>query len=116
MKVGFDLNGTIDEDPVSFESLMSALRANGHKVVILTGCSAPTPTKQDRREKKHLLNSIGCGHCYDKLVVFGDPPHKAKAKWIKKHHVDLYIDNSVQNVQLAAPYCTVLLAWNDKAD
>lgn len=116
MKIALDLNGTIDSDPVTFESLMSALMAAGHQVVVLTGCSATKPTKKDKKEKKHLLNSIGCGHCYDKLVVFGDPPHKAKAKWIAKHHVDLFIDNSVQNVQLAAGDCTVLLAWNDKAD
>ncbi len=116
MKVGLDLNGTVDEDPATFQSLMSSLRAAGHQVVILTGCSAPKPTKADKREKKQLLEEIGCGHCYDKIVLFGDPPHKAKAKWIRKHHVDLYIDNSVANAQLAAPYTTVFLAWNDKVD
>jgi len=116
MKVALDINGTIDADPVDYESLMSALRAAGHQVVILTGCSSPKPTKADIKEKADYLQSIGCGHCYDKLKVFGDPPHEAKAKYCKKHHVDILIDNSVKNAQLASEHCTVLLPWNDKQD
>lgn len=116
MKVAFDLNGTIDADPVAYESLMSALMAAGHQVVVLTGCSAPKPTPKDYQEKAQLLESLGCGKCYDKLVLFGDPPHKAKAKWCKKHGVDILIDNSVKNAQLADKFCTVLLPWNNKAD
>jgi hypothetical protein len=106
IRVGLDLNGTIDEDPVTFQSLMEALMAAGHQVVVLTGCSSKKVTPKDIEEKAEYLNSIGCGHCYDKLRVFGDPPHKAKAKWIHKHKLDLYIDNSVQNCQLAAPFTT----------
>lgn len=115
-KIALDINGTIDSDPAVYESLMSALMAAGHQVVILTGCSSPKVTKQDIAEKKHLLESIGCGKCYDQLVVFPDPPHKAKAKWCQKHNVDMLIDNSVKNAQLASEYCTVLLPWNNRAD
>lgn len=115
-KIAVDINGTIDAAPAVFESLLSALRAAGHQVVILTGCSAPKPTKQDVAEKAQLLESLGCGACYDKLVVFGDPPHKGKAKWCKKHNVDCLIDNSVKNAQLASKYTTVLLPWASKVD
>ena len=116
MKVALDIDGTIDSAPADFETLMSALRAAGSQVVVLTGCSSTKPTKRDKAEKAEYLESLGCGHCYDKLVVFGDPPHKAKAKWCKRHKVDILIDNSVKNAQLASAYCTVLLPWNNKAD
>lgn len=116
MLVCLDIDGTIDADPVSFESLMSALTAAGHRVVILTGCSSKKPGPRDLADKRRYLNSIGVGHCYDEVVVFGDPPHKAKAKWLKKHNADILIDNSVKNAQLAASFCTVLMPWNNKAD
>lgn len=116
MKFAFDIDGTIDSDPAAFQTLMSALRAGGNQVVIITGCSSKKPTKQDKAEKAEYLEHLGCGDCYDKLVVLGDPPHKKKARYCKKHHVDILIDNSVKNAQLAADYCTVLLPWNNKAD
>lgn len=116
MMVALDIDGTVDSDPTVMQSLMAALMAAGHQVVILTGCSSPTPTKQDKEKKAQYLQSIGMGKVYDKLVVFGNPPHKAKAKWCKKHHVDLLIDNSIQNAKLASKYCLVLVPWNTLQD
>lgn len=116
MKVAFDIDGCIDSDPSTFGSLMSALKAAGHQVLVLTGCSSKHVTPQDVQEKAQYLNSLGLGHCWDKLVVFGDPPHKAKAKYCGKKGVNLLVDNSVQNAQLASKYCTVLLPWNTKTD
>lgn len=116
MRVGFDIDGTVDADPPVFLSLMEALRAAGHQVVVLSGCSEKHVHPKDVEEKKQYLRSLGMGNAYDKLVVFGDPPHKAKAKWIRKHKLDLYIDNSVANAQLADKYCTVLLPWASKTD
>ena len=116
MRVAFDIDGTTDLDPSVFASLMSALKAAGHNVVILTGCSEKKPTQQDLDEKAQYLKSIGQGSCWDELVVFGDPPHKAKAKWVKKNHVDLLIDNSAENADLAAKHCVVLVPWNSMID
>lgn len=115
-RIAFDIDGALDSDPPLFLSLMQALRAAGHNVVVLTGCSSPRPTATDLQEKQQYLRSLGFGHAYDKLVVFGDPPHKAKAKWCKRHNVDALVDNSVRNAQLASDYCTVLLPWNTKTD
>ena len=114
--VAIDIDGSADSDPPVFQSLMAALMAAGHQVVILTGCSSPTPTKQDKEKKAAYLQSIGLGKCYNQLVVFGDPPHKAKAKWCKKNNVDLLIDNSVQNAKLASKYCLVFVPWNTLQD
>lgn len=114
--MAFDINGTLDSDPPVFLSLMEALRAAGHQVVILTGCSEKHVHPKDVQEKKEYLRSLGMGSAYDKIVVFGDPPHKAKARYCKKHGVDILVDNSVANSQLADKYCTVLLPWASKTD
>lgn len=116
MVVAFDIDGTLDLDPADMQSLMAALKAAGHQVVVLTGCSEQTPTQNDVAQKTQYLKSLGMGSCYGLLVVFGDPPHKAKAKWCKKHNVALLFDNSVKNAKLASKYCTVLLPWASKTD
>lgn len=116
MKVGLDLDGTLDADPSVMASLMNALKAAGHRVVVMTGSSQKHPDQQDLQEKANYLRSLGLQDAYDELVVFGDPPHKAKAKWIKKNHVDLYIDNSAENAELASKYCLALVPWNTMID
>lgn len=112
MHIGFDVDGVLDENPAMFASLMNALRAAGHRVTILTGCSAKVPTQQDFQEKAQYLKSLGMGSAWDDMVVFGDPPHKAKAKWCKKNHLDALVENDVQNANRASKYCTVLVVWN----
>lgn len=97
-------------------SLMMALKAAGHNIVILTGSSDKKPTQQDLKDKAQYLKSLGMGSAYDEMVVFGDPPHKAKAKWIKKNKVDLLIENSAENAALSEKYCTVLVVWNSLID
>lgn len=116
LHVGVDIDGTADQDPSVMASLMMALKAAGHRVTILTGASAKKPTQQDLDEKANYLNELGQGACWDDMVVFGDPPHKAKAKWIKHNKVDLLLDNSAMNADLAAKHCTVLVPWNSMID
>ncbi len=116
MKVAFDIDGTVDSDPAVFQSLLMALKAAGHQVIILTGVSSETVSPSDVESKKQYLNSIGLGKCYNQIVCFGDPPHQAKAQWIKKNKVDLFVDNSAANAQLAADHCLVLVPWNTLID
>ena len=112
MHFAADIDGTLDLDPSSMASLLNALRSAGHRVSVLTGASTPHPTQRDADEKENYLRSLGMAHAWDTLVVFPDPPHKAKARWIRKHSVDLYIDNDTTNAEYASRYCTVLLPWN----
>ena len=116
IKIGVDIDGTADVDPQVMQSLMSALMAAGHQVIILTGCSSKEPTQQDFDEKAQYLESIGLGDCWDEMVVFGDPPHKAKSKWVKKNGVDLLFENSASNAKLASKYCPVFVCWNSLTD
>ena len=112
MHLGVDIDGTADADPKNMASLMSSVKAAGHRISILTGGSTTkTPTKEEVQAKADYLKSLGMGSCWDKLVVFPDPPAKGKAKWCKKNDVDILIDNSAANAQLASEYCTVLVPW-----
>lgn len=116
MKVAVDVDNTADAAPDVFQSLLSALKAAGHTVVILTGCSSDTATQRDWDEKAAYLSSLGLGACWDELVVFSSPPHKGKAKWCAKHHVDLLIDNSTKTADLATSGCVVLVPWATRSD
>ena len=116
MRIAWDIDGTLDEDPAVMASMMNALRAAGHNNVILTGASDKKPTQDDFDKKVGYLKSLGMGAAWDHMVVFGDPPHKAKAKYCKKHGVDLLVDNSAENAELAADSCTVLVPWNSMID
>jgi hypothetical protein len=111
MLVGVDIDGTVDADPPVFLALMQALRSAGHRVVILTGCSATRCTPDDIEQKKEYLSSLGLAEAYDQLVVFGDPPSGPKAEWLKANGADLLIDNDRGNAQAASSQCLVLLPW-----
>ena len=111
MKVGIDIDGSADSAPKEFQSLMAALRAAGHKVVILTGVSSPKVTAQDVQEKENYLRELGLGESYDKLKVFSNPPSQAKAAYCAKHGIDILIDNNTKTARLADKYCVVLVPW-----
>lgn len=93
-------------------SLLCALRAAGHRVSVLTSCAKPNPGQSDLEEKAGYLRSLGLGNAWDTLVVMPWPPAKHKAKWCRKHDVDILIDNNSTNAQLASESCTVLVPWN----
>lgn len=112
MLAGFDIDGTLDLDPPLFLSLMQALRAAGHRVVVLTGCSGETVEQQDLDDKQEYLAKLGMAKAYDELVVFPDPPHKPKAEWLKAHKADVLFDNSKKNAK-SAP-CPVLVPWQSR--
>ena len=112
MHVGVDLDGTVDLDPANMASLMTALRAAGHRVSVLTGASTKHPTQDDLDNKADYLRELGMGSAWDSLVVFPSPPAKPKAKWCRKHHVDILIDNDANNAQAASKHCAVLVPWN----
>ena len=109
---GVDIDGCLDENPALMGSILNALRSAGHRVTVMTGCSAKVPTQGDFDEKAQYLKSLGLANAWDDMAIFGDPPHKAKAKYCKTHHVDCLIDNDVQNLNRASKYCTTLAVWN----
>ena len=114
MLVAFDVDGTIDAYPEVCQSLMSALRAAGQRVVVITGCGADTPTPQDTIDKTGYLASLGCANCYDQLVVLGNPTDELKAKWLKANNADLLIDNDKGNAKAAAEVCPVFVPWQTR--
>lgn len=114
MLAAFDIDGTIDADPALYLSLMQALRAAGHRVAVLTGCSSAEVTPEDVADKQTYLQNLGVGQAYDQLAVFADPLHEAKAEWLEANKADVLFDNSKANAK-AAP-CLVLVPWQTKVD
>jgi hydroxymethylpyrimidine pyrophosphatase-like HAD family hydrolase len=114
MLVAFDIDGTLDANPPVFLSLMQALRAAGHRVAVLTGCSGPKVTPENIVGKEEYLQKLGFGAAYDQLVVFPDPPAERKAEWLKTNKADVLIDNSIENVKAAADYCLCLVPWQTR--
>ncbi len=111
MLVAMDIDGCLDADPVNMGSLMAALKGAGHRIAILTGASGP-PTQADVEAKRNYLNELGMGALWDTLVVLPRPPHKAKARWVRRNGVDLMFDNTMANAKHASKYCTVLMPFN----
>ena len=115
MRVGFDLDGTIDSDPKVFGDLMRSLRRAGHEVLVLTGSGQPHVDTDEVAKKVQRLKQLGVGDAYDRLVVFAETNiAKAKAAYCKKKSIALLIDNNVENAQLASHHCTVLVPWNTR--
>ena len=114
MLVACDIDGTLDSEPRVMQSLLMALRAAGHKVVIVTGCSTTQVTQADIDDKTGYLQSLGCANCYDQLVVVADPADENKAAWLKSNKADLLIDNAIANAKAAKDICPVLVLWQSR--
>lgn len=100
---------------------MSSLQAAGHVISVVTGVENK-PSKQDTEDKANFLNALGCGECYDNLVVLDHSPdkdtdlHDEKAKWLTDNGVDVFIDNNTKNAKAAikAGVPLVLVPWATK--
>jgi hypothetical protein len=115
MRVAFDIDGVLDAFPSQMHYLMTALKAAGSYVCIITGASHDKVTPQDVQAKQHLLTSLGFGkESYDDLVVLPMPHPQNKAKYIKDNKISLLIDNSKDNAKKACKYVPVLILWNSR--
>lgn len=116
--IGCDIDGTITSAPEQFETLLSALRAAGHRVTVITGSSNSPVTQNDFTEKVKYLTGLGCVGCYDDLVVIGAEGKqlaKAKAKYCESEGIDIFIDNDLDNAQRATPVVPlVLVPWTTR--
>jgi len=115
MQVAFDLDNTIDAAPKQMQSMMSAFKAAGYKVVVLTGTENEV-TETVWQAKANYLNELGCGACWTQLVVLAhgkNGPSEVKAEWCKDNDVDVLIDNSKDNARaaIAAGVPLVLVPW-----
>lgn len=110
--VAVDVDGTADAAPTIFLSLMQALRAAGHRVVVVTGSSASTVTQDELEAKATYLQNLGLGEAYDELVVIADPAPEDKAQWLKDNGADLLIDNRKATCKIAP--CLALCPWQTR--
>jgi len=120
MKVAVDLDNTIDANPKEMQSLMAALMAAGHSVVVLTGTAEDTATKDIWDKKSQYLDELGCSNCWNSMTIVASPDgsgSKGKAKWCDDNGVDILIDNSKENAREAtsAGVPLVLVPWANRS-
>jgi hypothetical protein len=99
-----DLNDTITAYPEQMKLLMESLQAAGHEVHVLSGWEAEHADETALKEKQAQLEELGCGSCYDKLVVVADPKnHVAEQKCNYMRHVgsEILVDNNRKNGKAA---------------
>ena len=116
MRVAVDIDGTINAAPGEFLALMTALKASGVMVTVLTGSADDPVTQKDFDEKVQFLTGLGCGECWYDMTVLGatgDDLSAAKAKWCDENSVDVLIDNNKDNAKaaVAAGVKLVLVPW-----
>src|SRR5262249_35321204 len=84
MKVALDIDGTISEHPEFFAVLSSALRAAGHRVVVLT---YRDPARAETTNAQLAAWGIG----FDELVIA--PSLEAKGELCGALGIDLFFDD-----------------------
>lgn len=97
--IAVDIDGTLSAAPQQFQDILSALKACGHRISVLTGVSSNPVTQQDFDEKANFLNQLGMGQSYDDMTVISNKGNlaKAKAQWCADNSIDVLIDNSREN-------------------
>lgn len=104
MKTVLDLDNTIDANPAQFQTIMSALKSCGHTVIVVTGTGDDTATQQRWQEKCDYLTSLGCGQCWDELVIMAHPGGDIaddKSAWMVANDVHCFIDSTMVNAKSA---------------
>lgn len=118
--VAVDLDGTISAAPYQFETLLTAFRAAGHRVTILTGTTKPEATQDEFDKKVQFLCSLGCAEAWDDMVLFAATDKvlsKAKAKWLRDNSAGIFIDNNTHNADRAIPFVPlVLVPWASRKE
>ena len=113
--IAVDLDGTLSAAPVEMQDVLSALKACGHRISVLTGTSSDPVTQQDFDEKANFLNKLGLGESYDDMTVISNSGNLAqmKAQICVDEKVDVFIDNSRANADAAvsAGVPLVLVPW-----
>ena len=113
-----DADGTITADVPGFCDLMCTLKADGNRVVIVSGNSPDSPTGPTWQSKVDYLQGVGITQCWDELVVVSGDIPAAKAQWCKDNNVDVAIDNSTSNATalVFAGVPLVLVPWATRSD
>ena len=103
MLICIDLDQTIGAAPDFYRTLMQGFKAQGCEVHVLTG--TPGPASQEELDaKKAQLDALGCGGCYDKLVIVSGPEKNVadeKVSYMTHVGATALVDNLKKNVKAA---------------
>ena len=115
MLAAFDLDGCIDAFPREMQTIMSSLKSNGHRVVVVTGTADDSASQEVFDEKTAYLLKLGCGECYDQLIVVAHPTKNIsdmKADVLESIGADVLFDNRKKNAKEAP--CLALVPWQSR--
>ena len=83
---------------------MECLQAGGVQVHIVSGWEAEHADQEALEVKRQQLEDLGCGHCYDKLVVVADPENDVahqKVNYMRHVGASTLVDNDRANGKAA---------------
>jgi hypothetical protein len=99
--VAFDVKGTLDAWPKQLGEVMTALKASGDVIYILTGISADAVAEDDETACRAYLASVGITPAmFDQLVIVPKPHPSNKAAVCVEHHIDVLFDNKKSTAEL----------------
>jgi hypothetical protein len=99
-----DLDDCISSTPDAMRTLMEGLRSQGIEVHVVSGIRDGPATPEHLKAKKALLEQLGCGDSYDKLVAVSGPEDEVAAGKVNyMQHVgsSTLVDNDKRNVKAA---------------
>jgi hypothetical protein len=102
VNVAIDVKGTADAFPHQMSELMSALKAAGNGVVILTGVEKDRVGQADVDTVRSYLDQCGITPAmYDQIIVCPRPHPKHKVQAMKDNDIDLLVDNKKSSARKA---------------
>jgi hypothetical protein len=102
--VAVDLDGTLDIYPQELRAIMSAVRAAGDTVIVISGSHKGFVDQGEVDGKAQMLASLGLDRCYDELVVIPGPETDVadrKAAYLQSIQASVLIDNRKKNCRAA---------------
>lgn len=116
MIVAFDCKGTLDAFPKQLGEMMTALKAAGNIVYVLTGTSGDTVTDDQKLELRGYLASIGVvPDMYTDVLAVPEPHPDNKAQACADFNIAVLFDNKKSTAdtinQATGGKTLVLVPW-----
>lgn len=127
MKIGIDIHGVIDSDPMFFSKLTKSLRDAGNEVHILTGVEDGFEVRESLKDLDITYTHFFSITTHHKTIgtnikyIDGNPRHpliqsdrwdKTKADYCLKNGIDIMIDDSIMYEMYFDKIYTQYLRWD----
>ena len=119
MIFGFDLNGTITEEPEAFQEIMAGLVQRGHEVHIVTGAMPSLPNFVDRDYETFMVRLKDQGFLpgvhfthFEIIVVDGvSAQAKARGEYCRATGMVMMFEDRSDQAEEIRKHCRVVMMW-----